>query len=126
MSQPPPPLYPSATSDEELSVLKLTPEVVEDDEDLAVLVDEFVHRDPEASTGLRNIALHQEALRHADPESWPLFLMVEEMMTARFADVVLVVAKWAFKQGQEHPLPKTQTSNVNPDEQTSGPQQGGA
>jgi hypothetical protein len=123
MSQPPPPLYPSP---EDEPVPQLTPEVVADDEDLGVLVDELVRRDPEARAGLRDIALRQDALRQGDPEGWPLFLMVEEMMTARFADVVLVVARWAFMAGQRYPLPKTQTSNVNPDEQTSGPQQGGA
>ena len=86
-----------------------------------------IHRDPEAHARLRDIALHQDALRQADPETWPLFMVVDEMMTARFADVVLVVARWAFKQGQEHCIPKSQdVSNVSLDEQTSGPQRGGA
>ena len=123
---PPPPLYPSP-EDEELSVPKLDPVTVEDDEELGVLVDEVIHRDPEAHARLRDIALHQDALRQADPETWPLFMVVDEMMTARFADVVLVVARWAFKQGQEHCIPKSQdVSNVSLDEQTSGPQRGGA
>ena len=107
-SPPPPPLCGPPDAGEPAP--KLTPDVVGDDDDLGIAVDEFVHRDPEARARQREIALNADALRVADPESWPLFMVVESLMNGRWADVVVEVARWAFREGQRHPLPKTEVS----------------
>jgi hypothetical protein len=84
--------------------------MIEDDDDLGISVDEFVHRDLEARARQREIALHTDALRLADSETWPLFLRVEALMNGRFADVIVEVARWAFEQGRRYPLAKTEVS----------------
>ena len=104
---PPPPLCASPTHAEPAP--KLDPSMIEDDDDLGIAVDEFVHRDPEARARRREIALHQDALRVAGSETWPLFLRVEALMNGRWADVVVEVARWAFKQGQKHAVPKSES-----------------
>ena len=108
---PPPPLY--APPDAEESAPKLDPSMIEDDDDLGIAVDEFVHANPEARARQREIALNADALRVADPESWPLFMVVESLMNGRWADVVVEVARWAFKEGQRFPRPKTSKAEVS-------------
>jgi hypothetical protein len=78
----------------------LTPDVVADEEALAEAVDEVVRRDPVARGELAEITNYQDALRGAvDDATWRLVLRVDELTTARFADVLLVVARWAFNEG---------------------------
>ena len=105
---PPPPLY--APPDAEESAPKLDPSMIEDDDDLGIAVDEFVHANPEARARQREIALHTDALRVADSETWPLFVTVETLMNGRWADVIVEVARWAFKEGQR--FPRSQTPNT--------------
>jgi len=81
--------------------------MIEDDDDVGVAVDEFVHANPEARARQREIALHTDALRVADSETWPLFVRVEALMNGRWADVIVLLARWAFREGQRHPLPKS-------------------
>jgi len=63
----------------------------EDDDDLGISVDEFVHRDLEARARQREIALHTDALRLADSETWPLFLRGEALMNGRLTLLPMVV-----------------------------------
>ncbi len=105
---------------------RLTPEIVQDDDELAEAVDLFVFLDPEARARLGIITLHQDALRVADPESWPLYLRTDELMTERWADLVVLISAWAFKEGRRFPIATPETSNVSPDEQSGGRQRGGA
>ena len=108
---PPPPLCAPPTGEEPTPTLPtLDPSMIDDDDDLGIAVDEFVHRDPEARARRREIALHQDALRVAGSETWPLFLRVEALMNGRWADVLVEVARWAFREGQKHPVPKTGVS----------------
>jgi len=102
----PPPLYAPPGAE---PVPTLDPSMIEDDDDVGVAVDEFVHANPEARARQREIALHQDALRVADPETWPLFMVVESLMNGRWADVVVEVARWAFKEGQKQPVPKSES-----------------
>jgi len=110
MSQPPP-LY--APLDAEPGP-RLDPAMIEDDDDVGVAVDEFVHANPEARARQREIALHTDALRVADSETWPLFVMVEAMIQARLADVIVEIAKWAFKEGQRFPRSQTPKTEGSP------------
>jgi len=85
--------------------------MIDDDDDLGIAVDEFVHRDPVARARQRDVALHTDALRLADSETWPLFLRVEALMNGRWADVIVEVARWAFREGQKHPVPKSEETS---------------
>jgi len=115
----PPPLYPLPTEE---PLPTLTPEVVADDDDLGVAVDEFVRLNREARVRQWEIAMLQECLRDAvDAGAWRLVLVMEETMNARFADVVVEIARWSFAEGRRFPV-----ASVSPDEQISDPQQGGA
>jgi hypothetical protein len=105
---PPPPSYPL---DQEAAP-QLTPEVVADDDDLALRVDEFVRRSPEARAGQWEVALLQHELRETiDTDACRLVLRIDELVTARLADVTVLVARWSFLAGQRHPLPPTEVSS---------------
>lgn len=83
----------------------LTPELVEDDERLAAVADEVVRLDPTASRRAHEIAEHQSWLRDAvDAETYRLVLEIEARQTERWADLLLVVAAWAFGEGRRHPM----------------------
>jgi hypothetical protein len=78
---------------------------VADDEALGEAVDAAIHRDAEARARLYEIADLQEALRGAvDALAWQLVLRVDEMSMARWADLSVGIAKWAFDAGRQHTL----------------------
>jgi hypothetical protein len=82
----------------------LTPEVVEDDVALAGIVDSFIGQDPAAKQWLEWIVVEQEALRQAcEPDIWQLILHGDELCLARWADLTVALARWAFEQGRRHP-----------------------
>ena len=84
---------------------KLTPAIVEDDDDLAEVVDAFVHADAEDRAHLQEIIYSQELLRQgADPDIWESFLQLDERIGARVADLIVVIARWAFEEGRRCPL----------------------
>jgi len=84
--------------------LTLTPAIVEDDDDLAEVVDDFVKHDPDAEIRQTEIIEQEEYLRrYADPGDWQECLHLEEMMNWRFADLLVTVARWAFEQGRSYP-----------------------
>jgi len=94
-----PPLSPAPPSDPESRPM-LSPEVVADEEALAEVVDELVRRDPVAREQLAEITAYQDMLRGAvDANTWRLVLHIDEMTTARFADAIVVIARWAFNEG---------------------------
>ncbi len=79
---------------------QLPPEVVADDQAIGEAVDEVLRRDPVAREQLAEIISYQDALRASvDPDVWQLVLHVEELSTARLADALLTVARWAFNEG---------------------------
>lgn len=78
----------------------LTPDVVADDELLGEVVDEFVRRNRVARERLSAITDMQEGLRQSvDGETWRLALYVDEMVTERWAELAVEIAKWAFNEG---------------------------
>jgi hypothetical protein len=90
-------------SDPEMPVL--TPDVAADDEALAEAVDAFINNDSVARAQLVEIADFQEALRgavHADV--WGIVLRLDELTTARWADLAVAIARWAFDAGRLFPL----------------------
>ncbi len=96
MSFPPPP-------DPEIPSLDL--ETVGDDEQLGVAVDVVVVCDREARERATEIVRYAEALRAIlDEDTWRLFLVFDERTNARFSELLLVVARWAFVEGRRHPL----------------------
>lgn len=83
----------------------LNPDVVADDETLGEAVDAFIGADPEARARRAEIVVHQEALRSAvDGDVWGLVLHLDELTNARWADLAVVIARWAFEVGRRLPL----------------------
>ena len=78
----------------------LTPEIVEDDQLLAVAVDAVILADPEARRRAAEIAEHFEWLRGSvDGDTWKQTLDLEERANERFSEVALVLSRWAFNEG---------------------------
>ena len=88
----------------------LDPSTVEDDEALALAVDQVIQADPVARTRASEIAMHQAWLQAAveDAGTWRLYLDVVSRQDQRWDDLSLAIAKWAFNEGRKHPLPLTQ------------------
>lgn len=85
----------------------ITPESLDDEELLAAACDAFVHRDRVARSQQAEILEQQAALRAMlDPGQWQALLHLEEMTSARLADAIVSVARWAFEQGQQSPKVK--------------------
>jgi hypothetical protein len=90
-------------ADDEPPVLDLG--VVEDDEELAAVVDELVRRDVAAQQRLREVNALSEVLRRTvDADSWRLVLEIESRANERWADLLVTVARWAFERGRRWPL----------------------
>jgi hypothetical protein len=97
VSFPPPP-----TSE---PVPSLDPESVADDVQLGEAVDAVVFADLDARERMLEIARYAEALRAVlDEGSWRLLMVWDERANARFAEISLVIARFAFKEGRLHPL----------------------
>ncbi len=99
-------MAPSRTPPADDEPLSLDPHVVEDDVELATVVDELVRRSPVAQQRLREVNQLIALLREGvDPDSWRLVLEAESLANQRWADLLLVVARYAFEQGRLHPNP---------------------
>jgi hypothetical protein len=110
MSQPPISPPPPRSGDE---LPTLDPEVVDDDDALAVAVDAFIHQDPIAGGRQAEMVLFQEVVRRAvDADVWRTVLRVDELTTARVADLVVEIARWAFNAGRAFPLPPSSGNGV--------------
>jgi hypothetical protein len=81
----------------------LSPEILADDAATAARIDQLLGPDPRYRQHVRAIRRAQEALRGmlADRE-WGVYLDLESEVNARFAYVMSVLVRWAFRQGQEH------------------------
>jgi hypothetical protein len=98
MSNPPP------TSECEV-LPSLDPVTVADDELLGMAVDAVVVGDREARERMEEILRYTEALQAiVDTDTWQLFLTYDERVNARFAELLLVVARAAFGDGRRHPF----------------------
>ncbi len=85
--------------------LRLTPDSVEDEEQLAAAVDAFIESDPDARETLAEIAnLHGVLHEVIDAHWWPIFHRAEELATARWADLAVGLVRWAFNEGRKHPV----------------------
>lgn len=82
----------------------LSEAIVQDDEDLAAAVDEVVRGDADAAAIAEEIASVREDLRQElVPEAWRTFLRIDELSSAKLSDLLVVIARWAFTEGQQHP-----------------------
>ncbi len=89
----------------------LTPEVLISDDDLAEAVDAFIHADREARQRLHELVDEQERLCQAcEPSVWQFVLHVDELVVARWADLVVGIARSAFLEGQRHPAPPSKAT----------------
>ena len=78
---------------------KLTPEVVADPDLLSEAVDGVIRSDPCGRRRQREIVSLQRQLRGlVSDEAWAEFLQLDALATARFADLSVVIAAWAFEQ----------------------------
>jgi hypothetical protein len=83
----------------------LDPVVIADDELLGMAVDAVVYADLDARARMLEIARYAEALRASlDAEMWATFMRYDELANGRFAELLLVIARWAFDGGQKHPM----------------------
>lgn len=93
----------AVTADEQ--PLTLDPEVVEDDQELAVVLDELARRDVVAHERLVEVNDLNDVLRRiVNGDTWKLMLEVEARSNERWADLIVTVARWAFEQGQRFPV----------------------
>jgi len=93
----PPPLYPVPSAE---PVPTLTAEIVADDDELGIVVDAFVHLNHPARVRQWEVGCIQACIRDAvDAEAWGLVMQMEETMNARWADVIVLLARWAFTEG---------------------------
>lgn len=83
----------------------LTPAIVEDDDELAQVVDEFVRQDPDAGDRKKEIDDLEEEFRvyYADADSWQEHVRLAELRDKRHADILVAVSKWAFNEGRRSP-----------------------
>lgn len=96
--------------------LSLNPDVVEDDELLGAVVDEFIVRDPDAGEIQAEVARLQGVLHDViDGFYWPIFARADELTTARWADLAVEIARWAFAEGRRFPAePEDQEESTGP------------
>jgi len=84
----------------------IDPDDLDDEQDLAEVVDEAIlalsHTAPELLRLGDEILAQQEALRDAFPEAWTQHLAVDELVTARTAELVVELVRWAFNEGARH------------------------
>jgi hypothetical protein len=84
----------------------LSPDDLEDDEDLAEVVDAAIlmlsQLVPELHRLDAEILLQQQLLRDAFPEAWEQYLAVDEMVTARTSELAVELVRWAFNEGARH------------------------
>ena len=96
MSTPPPTYEPD--------IPVLDPVTVADDELLGIAVDAVVLADFEARERMAEVFIFTEALRATlDADTWRTFMRYDELANERFAELLLVVARWAFAEGRRHP-----------------------
>jgi len=82
----------------------LDPDTVADDELLGVAVDAVVVANVDARERMEEVFEMTEALRAIlDEGTWQLFMAYDELANARFAELSLVIARWAFNEGQRFP-----------------------
>lgn len=85
--------------------LSLNLEVVEDEEALAAIVDRFIVADPDAADTQVEIArLHGVLGQIIDDYWWPIWARADELGTARWADLAVGIARWAFSEGRRFPV----------------------
>lgn len=84
----------------------LSPDDLDDEETLAEVVDEAILKTSQTAPELQRlgdeILLQQEILQAAFPEAWLQYLAVEELATARTAELVVELVRWAFTEGEQH------------------------
>jgi hypothetical protein len=96
--------HPFGPTDGDASAPLLDPVIVSDEETLASAVDSFIGRDAGARRWHAWIVEEQERLRQAaPPDVWQMIMRLDEICVARWADLTLALARWAFEQGQQHP-----------------------
>lgn len=82
----------------------LDPVAVADDDLLGMAVDAVVLADLDARERMREVFGYTETLRAIlDEDTWRVFLVYDERANARFAELLLVVARFAFGEGRRHP-----------------------
>lgn len=79
---------------------KLDGTTAADEQKLAAVVDHVIHSEPVLRAQQVRVVELQNRLRGlVDDEAWRAYLALDEATTARFADALLVVARWAFEAG---------------------------
>lgn len=79
----------------------LTPEIVADDEQIAIVTDHILHHAPELRRRSRKIIRAQRALQEAiDRPAWDLYLQLESVVNERFEKACILIARVAFAAGR--------------------------
>jgi hypothetical protein len=75
-------------------------DIFQDDQGLAEAVDRVIVQNPEAGARQREVILAQANLQAAvDHQAARLYLRVEEIQSARWSEMTLVIARWAYAAG---------------------------
>jgi hypothetical protein len=78
----------------------LSPELVEDPAALTLAIDAILRVDRHLRTHAALIADWQRDLRAlVSEEAWTTYLCLDEQTTARLADALLILARYAFREG---------------------------
>lgn len=81
----------------------LTRCIVEDEDLLAEAVDATITLLDKTDRGLvelaAELAVAEEILRLVEPGGWTAYLKIDELRTARVADLAVLLVRWAFNEG---------------------------
>lgn len=81
---------------------KLTPEIIEDDEKLAAVIDDFIRTSPVMRAHARRVRKRHDTLRRAvDDDHWAAVIALDDGHVDRVADLSVLLVRWAFDAGAQ-------------------------
>lgn len=82
---------------------RLDDAVVEDEQEIGEAIDAFIVGNSIAQDRLHEIVSQQDHLRRMlDPDGWAYVLLVDELITARWAFLTIEIARWAYAEGRRN------------------------
>jgi hypothetical protein len=92
--------------------LQLDPDIVANHEKLGGTIGEFAESDVECRAASRKIVRLQEQLRElVGEDAWQTYLALETAVNDRNADFDETLVRWAFAEGQKHPVISTEPAD---------------
>lgn len=80
---------------------RLTPDVLDDDEKLVLVIGDVVQQSPELVPHYRRVRRKQDAARKAvGDDHWLAVLALDDAHVDRLAELSLVLVRWGFNEGR--------------------------